>query len=88
MTQAFFDAGEHGLVVARFDIDDAVRREARLGQRRSEQVRPGDDPEHLASRPGGDSTGKERCSGSIDRAVTPAGDFVERAESQTAGRQA
>lgn len=86
MTQALFDAGEHGLVVARFDINDAVWREARLGQRWSEQVRPGDDPEHLASRPGGYSASKERCSGSIDRAVTPAGDFVERTESQAAGR--
>lgn len=88
MTQAFFDAGEHGLVVARFDIDDAVRREARLGQSWGEQVGPGDDPEHLASGPGGYAAGKKRCSGSIDRAVTPAGDFVERAESQAAGRQA
>lgn len=88
MTQAFFDAGEQALVVARFDIDDAVWREACLGQRWSEQVRPGDDPEHLASRPGGYSTGKEGSSGSIDCAITPAGDFVERTESQAAGWQA
>jgi len=88
MTQAFFQAGEHGLVVACFDIDDAVRREARLGQRWSEQVWPGDDPEHLASRPGGYSAGKQRRSGSVDRTVTPAGDFVKRTKSQAAGRQA
>lgn len=84
MTQALFDAGEHGLVVARFDIDDAVRREACLGQRWSEQVRSGDDPEHLASRPSRYAAGKKRCSGSIDRAVTSTGDFVERTQSQAA----
>lgn len=60
------------------------RREACLGQRWSEQVRPGDDPEHLASGPGRYTAGKKRCSGSIDRAVTPTGDFVERTDSQAA----
>ena len=35
-------AGEHRLVVAGFEIDDAIGFQARLGERRREQVGPRD----------------------------------------------
>ncbi len=82
MAQTFLDTGEHGLVVASFDIDDAVGRKTGLGQSRSEQIRSGDDPEDLAPCAGGD-TGRKKCSGrAVDRAVTAPGDLVQRAERQ------
>ena len=86
MAQAFLYASKHGLVVAGLDIDDAVRCEARLGQRWSEQIRPRDDPKHLAAGSGSYSARKECGRRPVDRAVTAAGDFVERTECQAASR--
>lgn len=48
MPQAFFHAGEHGLVVTGFDIDHSGGRQPDLGDRRGEEVRPRDAPEDIA----------------------------------------
>jgi hypothetical protein len=38
MPQAFLHAGEHRLVVAGLDVDHPVRRQARLGEGRREEI--------------------------------------------------
>ncbi len=82
MPQPFFHAGEKRLFIAGFDIDDAIGRQARLGDRGSEQVRSRDAPEDLALGASGDAGAEERGSGAIDRAVAAAGDFMQRAASK------
>ena len=68
----FFKASQDGLVVAAFEIDDAVGFQAGLRERRGKQVRAGDTPEHFAARARGDPGGEERGGGAVDRAVSPA----------------
>ena len=88
MPQPFLHAGEHGLVVAGLDIDHPVGSEAGLGERRREQVRARDAPEHLALGAGRDAGGEQRRRRAIDRAVATAGDLVQRAERQPAAGKA
>ncbi len=87
MSQALFHAGEQRLFVAGLDIDDTARQQAHLGQRRREQVRPCDAPEHLALRAGSDCRGKQGCCRAVDSAVAAAGDFMQGCERQTSSRQ-
>ena len=54
MPQAFFKAGEDGLLVAAFEIDDAVGVQPGLRERRRKQVESRETPEHLAARAGSD----------------------------------
>ncbi len=82
VTETFLDTGEHSLVVAGLDVDHAVGREPGLGQRWCEEIGPRDDPKDLASGSCGDPGSKECRRRAIDRAVTAAGDLVERAERQ------
>lgn len=79
MAQAFLHAGEHGLVVACFDIDHAVRRETGLGERGREEVGPRDAPENLADRARCDP-GCEQCGGcAVNRAIAATRNFMQRA---------
>lgn len=87
VAQAFLDTGEHGLVVARLDIDDAVGCKAGLSERRCEKIWSGDNPEDFASGAGRDPSRKKRRRCAVDRAVTAAGDFVQRAERQAPARE-
>ncbi len=80
MAQAFLHAGEHGLVVAGFEIDHAIGCKACLGDRWREEVGARDAPKDLALRAGGDPGAEEGGSGSIDRAVAAAGDLMQGAE--------
>src|ERR1700761_5115417 len=84
MPDAFLEAGQHRLLVAGVDVDDPVGSEADLGQGRREQVLPGDAPEDLAFRPGGDARCEQRRSSPVDRGVAAAGDVVQRPERQPA----
>lgn len=84
---AFFHAGQDCLVVTGLDIDNAVRFQAGLRQRRREQVGPGDAPQHFASRARRDAASKERRRRAINGAVAAACDFVQRAERQSAARE-
>lgn len=86
MPDAFFHAGEDCLVVAGLDIDDAVRFEPRLRQRRGEQVGPGDAPQHLTSCARRYTAREQGCCRAIDGAVAAARDFMQRAERQSAPR--
>ncbi|KEZ18649.1 hypothetical protein CP98_02360 [Sphingobium yanoikuyae] len=83
MAQAFLHAGEHGLVVAGFEIDHAIGCKACLGDRWREEVGARDAPKDLALRAGGDPGAEEGGSGSIDRAVAAAGDLMQGAERES-----
>src|SRR5271154_3217584 len=82
MPQALFKAGEDGLLVAAFEIDDAVRVQSGLRERRREQVQSRETPEHLAARAGGDSRRKKRGGRAVDRAKPAASDLMQRAKRQ------
>jgi hypothetical protein len=84
MAKAFLHARQDGLVVAGLDIDDAVGGKACLGERRREQVRLGDAPQRLAGRASRDSGREESCRRPIDRAITAAGNLMQRAARQAA----
>lgn len=79
---AFLDAGEHGRVVAHFDIDVSLGCETGLRQRRREQVRPSYDPEDLTLCARGDPGCEMRGGRSVDRPVTAAGNLVQRGARQ------
>ena len=87
VAKSLFHAGEHGLVVARLDIDHPVRDEPRLGDRRREQVWPRDAPEDLAPRASRDSCAEQRCRRAIDGAIAAAGDLMKCAKRQPTARQ-
>jgi len=78
VSAAHFKASEDGLVVAAFEIDDAVGFQAGLRERWGEQVWAGDAPEHFAACTRGNPCGEERGGGAIERAVSPAGDLKQR----------
>ena len=82
MPQAFLKAGEDGLLVAAFKIDDAVGVQPGLRERRRKQVPSYEAPEHLAARAGGNPRGKKRGSCAVDRAVAAAGDLMQCAKRQ------
>ena len=88
MPQPFLEAGEHRLLVAAFDIDDPVGVQPGLRQRRREQVRSREAPQHLAARAGGDPGGEKRRGRAVDRAVAAAGDLMQRAKRQRRRREA
>ena len=80
--QAFFKAGEDGLLVAAFEIDDAVGVQPGLRERRRKQVQSRETPEHLAARAGGDPCGKKRGGRAVDRAIAAASDLMQCAKRQ------
>ncbi len=79
MPQALLHAGEHALVVPGFDINHAVGRQSRLGDRGSEEVRARDAPEDLALGAGGDACTEERGRSAIDCAIAAASYLMQRA---------
>lgn len=87
VAQAFLETGEHRLVVAALKIDDAIGFQARLGERRREQIRPRDAPQDLALGAGDDARCEQGRRGAIDRAVSAACYFVQSAEWETAARE-
>ena len=87
MTHAFLETGQHGLLVAGVDVDDAIRGETDLGQGRREQILPGDAPQDLALGPRRDAGREQSRRGAVDGGVAAAGDLVQRPERQPATRQ-
>jgi hypothetical protein len=85
MPQSFLKTGEHRLLVSRFHIDHPVRRKPGRSECRREQILAGHAPQH--ARPRRDPGGKEYSGSPVDRAVTAARHFVQRAERQSAFRQ-
>ena len=82
MPQAFLKGSEDGLLVAAFEIDDAVGVQPSLRERRRKQVQSGETPEHLAARAGGDPCCKKRGGRAVDRAVAAASDLMQCAKRQ------
>ena len=87
MPQAFFKAGEDGLLVAAFEIDDAVGVQPGLRKRRRKQVQSRETPEHLAARAGGDPCGKKRGGRAVNRAIAAASDLMQCAKRQRSARK-
>ena len=88
MPQAPLEAGEEGFLVARLDIDHAIGPEPGLGNGWSEQVLAGDAPKDFATRPGGNPGGKQRGGSAVHHPIAAAGDLMQRAERESASRQA
>jgi hypothetical protein len=82
MPQAFFKACEYGLLVAAFEIDNAVGVQPSLRKRRRKQVQAREAPEHFAAGAGGDPCGEERGGRAVDRAVAAASDLMQCAKRQ------
>ena len=80
--QAFLKAGEDGLLIAAFEIDDAVGVQPSMRERRRKQVQSRETPQHFAARAGGDPCRKKRSRRAINRAVAAASDLMQRAERQ------
>lgn len=87
MAQSFLHAGEHSLIVARFEIDHAVTCETCLSDGRSEQVRACDAPKDLALGAGSEARAERGGRRPIDRPVTAAGYFMQRAECKASARE-
>ena len=88
MPQSFLKAGEHRDLVARLDVDHPVGIESGLRDRGREQVGLGHAPQHLPVDACEDARGEQRGGGCIDRACGTACDLVQRAQRQSATRQA
>lgn len=88
MAKAFLHAGEYGLVVAGLDVDHPVGDEPRLCDRRREQIGSRNAPEDLALGAGGDARAEQGGCRSVDRAIPPARDLMQRAEGKPASRKA
>ena len=86
MPQSFLKTGEHRLLVSRFHIDHPVRRKPGRSECRREQILAGHAPQHAPPRPRRDPGGKEYSGSPVDRAVTAARHFVQRAERQSGAR--
>jgi hypothetical protein len=87
VAQTLLKAGEHRLVVAGFEIDDAIGFQARLGERRREQVGPRDAPQDFAARPGRNAGRKQRSGRAVDRAIAAASDLMQSTKRESTPRQ-
>jgi hypothetical protein len=87
MPQSFLETGQHRLLVSCLHVDHPVRREPGRSECRREQILAGHAPQHAPSGPRRDPGGKERSGCPVDRAVTAARHFMQRAERQPAFRQ-
>lgn len=82
--ESLLETGQEARLVARLQIEQTVRIQARLAQRRSEEVGPGDAPKHWARKPRGDPGGEEGRRRPVDGAVAAPGDLVQGAARQAA----
>ena len=87
MPQSLFEACEDRLLVAAFEVDDAVGFQASLRERWREKVRTREAPEHLARCASGDPGGEKRRRRAVDRAVSSAGDLMQRTTREPAPRK-
>ena len=79
MTKPFLETSQERLLVARFDIDHAIRVEPSLRKGRSEKIGACDAPEDLALGSRGDTGDKEGSCRTINRAVAASRNFMQRA---------
>ncbi len=83
MAKTFLEAGHEGLLVAGLDIDDAVRLQPGVAERRGEQVRPRDTPEHRAGQASDDPGREQRGGRAAYGVVAAAGHLVKGSQGQT-----
>lgn len=88
MAQALLKAGEDGLLVAAFEIDDSVGFQPGLREGRCKQISAGDAPEHFPARAGGNSRDKEGRRGAVNRAVAATTHLMQRTMRKPAARKA
>lgn len=81
MAEAFLHAGEDGLIVARFDIDDPVGNEAGLSQCRCKKIGAAQAPEDLPGTAGCNTCAEQCCRRPIDRTISATSDLMESADS-------
>ncbi len=84
MAQPFLHAGQHGLVIAGFEIDYAIGRETSLSDRRREEIWTRDAPQDLALGSSRDARAEQGCCSTIDRAIPTACNLMQRAKRQPA----
>lgn len=80
MAQPFLEHRQHVLVTATVGVDHAMRREACLRQRRSEQVAAGADPQHgpaAATKPCGNASDEQGGGGVVVEAAPGPANFVQ-----------
>ena len=84
MAEPFLHAGQHGLVIACFEIDYAIGRETSLSDRRREEIWTRDAPQDLALGPCRDTRAEQCRRRPIDRAVPAPCDLMQGAKRQPA----
>jgi hypothetical protein len=87
MPQSLLEAREDRWFVTSLRVDHAIGQEPGLGEPRREEILTREAPQDLALRARGDSRGEQRRRRAVDGAIAAAGDFVRRAERQSALRQ-
>lgn len=87
MAKALFETGHQGLFVSRLDIDDSVRPEPGLAERRGEQVGPGDAPQDGSAQAGDDARREQGRGGAAAGLLAAACDFVQGAQGEAAAGQ-
>ena len=51
MAHSFLETGKHSILAPGFNVDDPVRCQPGLGERRGKQILPDDAPEHRTAAP-------------------------------------
>ncbi len=87
MPQPFLETGEHGLVVTGLDIDDPIRRQPGLRDRRRKQILADDTPQDLPLGARHDAGGEQSRGGPVDSAVTPTSHLMQRPHGEPAAGQ-
>lgn len=88
MPQALLKAGEDGLLVAAFEIDDAVGFQPSLREGGCKQIGASNAPEHFPARAGGNPRHEEGRRGAVNSAVAATTHLVQRTMREPAIRKA
>ncbi len=88
MAQPLLEAGQHGFIVSRLDIDYPVGRQPCLGNGWGKEILPNNTPQNLTLGPGNDARREQSRGSAIDRAIAAAGNLMQRAHGQAAAWQA
>lgn len=87
MPQPFLETGEYGLLVPCLGIDDPIRRQSCLRQRRGKKILPRDTPQDGAATPCRDPGREQSCRSRMNGPIAAARDLVQRSRRQAATGQ-
>jgi hypothetical protein len=87
VAQPLLEAGQHGFIVSRLDIDYPVGRQPCLGNGWGKEILPNNTPQNLTLGPGNDARREQSRGSAIDRAIAAAGNLMQRAHGQATARQ-